>query len=158
MRLTVSIEHDVRGLQIPVNNACLMRMVKRVGDSGTQLRRFARTHPLSREPIGQRETLHVVADDVDGIFFAAHFVNTDDIGMLQLSRGPSLAEELVSFRGAEFASPGNLHGDRTIQFDIASPPHGTETATADPVQQFEMPDGLHHRRHSRAVHLGRVIG
>ena len=54
MRLAVRVENDVAGLQVAVDDARFVGVVKGVGDLGAQFRRLPKREPLRRQPIRQR--------------------------------------------------------------------------------------------------------
>ena len=101
---------------------------------------------LTAKPVGQRRALHSIAEDVDGLALASHFVNADDAGMLKLRGGAGGAQELLGLLAAELALAGNLRRHRAVQHRIAGFPHRAERPHADAVDQFKMADFLDRRR------------
>ena len=99
-----------------------------------------RVGPRCFQPIGQRDAVHPIADDVDSTLVATDLMHADDIGMIQLSCGTGFVDELQLLLRIELPAPRDLHGDNSIQFRIEGPPNRSESAHPDTGHEFEMAD------------------
>ena len=95
-------DHDVRGLDVAVNDPLLVRMVERFGQllGDTQGLAPVHGHPVRRD-LGQGVALEVLQGDVhrsrSGV--AADVMNDHDSGMLKPRRGAGFGEEALLERG-----------------------------------------------------------
>jgi hypothetical protein len=88
------VEDDVRGLDVAVNDAALVREVDRVGDARAHLADEPRWEhaPLGR--VGREvDALHVLHRHVDLAFMFAGLADLDDVGVGKRARGLGLAQE-----------------------------------------------------------------
>ena len=97
---------------------------------------------LAGEPVGQRQTFDMIADDVDRVVFTTHLVNADDVGMLELGRGSGLAKELLGFRRVELPLAGNLDGHRAVEFFVPRLPDRAKRPGTHLLDEVKVADGL----------------
>ena len=94
-------------------------------------------HPLGGVPLGQRRTFDQVADDVDAIGVAAHFMDAHDVRMPQLGRRAGLAKKLLGLGRGQLAAAGNFQGHHPVQLRIVGLPDGSEAADSQLVDELE---------------------
>jgi hypothetical protein len=119
IRLLVE-DHDVGGLQVPVDEADLVRLAERAGDLlGDVERAGPGQRPHRRQELGEGLPLQVLhRDEVDAILRLAVVDHGDGVGVAQLGGDAGLEEEalleagvlVVAVLGVE-----DLEGDRTVQ-------------------------------------------
>ena len=136
------IQHDVGRLQVTVDHASLVSVMQSLSDRDAQSSRFTSRQLLSGQPVGQRQSLDEIADDVQRVVLASNLVHRDDVRMPQLSSRASLSQEVLRLGFTELVFAGNLDGHRTVEFGVESLPDAAERSLAQTVNQFEMTDGL----------------
>ena len=131
VRLAVVVEHDVRRLQVAVDDALLVRVMQGP-------RHFRHNSAASRKPMllavsqSARSTpANQIADDEDDVFVPADFVNRHDVRMPKLRRRPRLAKELLDLGGRQLTFAWNLDRDHAVELRVAGLPHRSEPADAD---------------------------
>jgi hypothetical protein len=91
VRLTIFVNHDVRRLHIAMDDPPLMCVMQSVGNGCDQLRCFLLVRSAAREQIGERHSLHELADQVGNIVDLAHLVNRNDCRMSKLGHAACFA-------------------------------------------------------------------
>jgi hypothetical protein len=122
--------------------ACSMSFVQCVGKLDTEFRCFPRRESLAREPFTEAGSLHEVTHDIDPILLPTHFVNANDMGMLDLSGSPSFPKELLGLGIVQMLLPWDLYGNGTIQLCVAGLPDTPKTPDANLLDQLELSDCL----------------
>ena len=88
------VEHDVRRLQVAVDDAEPVGGVERLGDLRDEPRGPVRIERPGPEPVGERHAADEFLDEVaDAVLGPAGLVERDDAGVLELRGAAGLAEE-----------------------------------------------------------------
>ncbi len=106
------VEHDVAGLQVPVDDALPMRLVERVGDLDAVAQDLLGRQRAFAEAVGERLALEVLHDEVVGVALAPDVVERADVRMRELRDRLRLALEAMArlLAGREVGGE-NLDGD-----------------------------------------------
>jgi hypothetical protein len=115
LRLPVAEQHDVRGLDVAVDDLLRVRVVQGLRELGHDPRRLAPLH--GRAPghvLGEGAALHVLEGDVRRVRggILADVVHHDDAGVGEDGRRPGLALEALLERGALAFGDGEADLDR----------------------------------------------
>lgn len=97
-----------------MHDAGFVSMIERHRDLRAQLGRSSRSGLLCSQPIGQRGSLHVIADNVDRVVRSPDFMHRDDARVLQLRCRACLAEKLFGFFGGKLLFAWDLDGDLSV--------------------------------------------
>jgi hypothetical protein len=92
-------QHDIRWLEIAVDDSSLVRCGQRVGDEPSDPRRVHHRERTSAHPFRQRLSLDELGCDKRPALPLAHFVHSHDIGVIQRSRGTRLSLETTDAFG-----------------------------------------------------------
>ena len=101
MRLANIVEHDIAGLEIPVDHTVLVGVLNGFGQLGHQCCRFLGCWPLAGKPVGECYAPHIVADNEELAVRLAHFMDRDDARMMEAGSRARLTEKALRFVGAE---------------------------------------------------------
>ena len=76
-------EHDVRGLQITMDDALLVRLVERLGDFQADLQGVLLPEGALREHLLERLPFDLLHDDVAGVADLEELADAADVGMIE---------------------------------------------------------------------------
>ncbi len=114
-------------------------MLQSIEKSDAKLRRFLKSGSPSRDKsIGDISTVNQVADNENGICIATNFMNTNDVGMLQLPGCTCLTQKSLGVRVVKILAAWNLYRDFSIQTKILSAPDFPEMSHPDPIQKLKL--------------------
>ena len=82
-------DENIRGLDVPVNDAFRMRGVKRVGDFGAQIQHHIQRQRAPSDAIAQRLTLQILHDDEKLSIVLANLMDCADVRMVKSGSGAS---------------------------------------------------------------------
>ncbi len=142
VRLAVVVNHDVGRFHIAVDDACFVRVVQGVGNLGAHCGGVAHSDGPGSQAAGERNALHVVADDIDVVVFASDFMDAHDPRMAQLGGGAGFPQESLSLCRLQLSPAWDLDRDRAVHFCVVRLPDRAEGPDADSLQQLKMADGL----------------
>ena len=105
-----SVDQDVRGLDVAVDQAPGVGVVQRLGDGRHQLGRLAERRPALPQPLGQVAPLDVLRDDVaEPVVGPAHVVDRDDVRVVEPGEGAGLGQV-----GLDVPGPATRSGFGTL--------------------------------------------
>ena len=138
----VDADHDVRRLDVAVNDAMNMRIIECVGDLGDQSGRFDRRVPCMLDPLRQRDAADQLADDERQAVMFADLVDRHDGRVTELGHAPRFSQEAIDLAPAgEVAGPEHLERDNSVELGVACPVDGAEAAEAQHREQVEAAHG-----------------
>ena len=115
-RLAGVVQEDVRGFEVAVQHALAVRVVDGLGDLLDQYACLARGQWAIAHQLGQSLALDVIHREEGIALVLAHFVDGDDVGMLQARGGFGLRAKARYFRGAgEFARQNHFQRHDAIK-------------------------------------------
>ena len=156
-RLTTNPEHDVRWLDVAMNDAMLVRDVDRVGHFRDQLGRTAEGESPGAQAVAQRGALNKFAHQETRAVRLAGVEDRHDARMPELGGTAGLAQESVHVLLArQVARARDLDGDDPIQFRVAGLADRAECANADLFDQFilaELPRGVGRQERARLARI-----
>ena len=130
-------EHDVAGLQIPVDDARAVRLVERRRDLDRRLERLVDRERALRQPIRQRLAFEILHDEERGAVLLADVVQRADVRMIELrDRAGFAIEALAELRVGGEGVGENLDRDRAIEPRVAGFVHLAHPAGADERQDL----------------------
>ena len=89
----VASYHHVRGFQVAMDDACLVRPPESVGDLHAVAQRLGHAEPARRDDVLERSSFGVLHDDEVDAAFRTDVVDGDDVGVVECARSPRLLEE-----------------------------------------------------------------
>ena len=116
LRMAVRGEHDVRGLQVAVDDVLLVGLVQRFGRFQRDLQGVELAEGPSRQSLPERLPFDVLHDDAAGVAEVEQFMDAADVGMVQRRRQPGFLQQ--AFAGGEIvaeAAGQDLDGDLAVQ-------------------------------------------
>jgi hypothetical protein len=118
-RLIVGVDEHVRGLEVAVQDALLVRIVDGLGNRLHVTRRALGGQRFLADERGKIPALHVVHREVGLAVLLARLVDADDVGMLQPRRRLHLrAKSQRLFPAGELARENHLHCDKPVQLSL----------------------------------------
>ena len=142
VRLARAIEQDIGWLQVAVDDAALVRRGAARRPPCAQLRRLARARLSTGQPVGQRNAVDIIADDIEPTVVAAHFVDADDVRVPQLRGRASLAQELFALFGIQAPTAGDLDGHHPVKLRVARLPDRSKGAGPQTLLKSKVSDRL----------------
>ena len=127
------VDDDVVGLDVAVNDVAAVRVRERVGDFAKNAPHFdRRDRTVLLEALAEVIALYVRHDEVNEIVPLFDGVNRNDVGVIELRGGLSLAQKSLANVGAE-AQLRRQHLDRDLALETLVPGaiHDAHTATTD---------------------------
>ena len=111
-------DEDVRGLDVAVHEAFLVRGIERLGDLGEQLDGSLRLErAVLGDELGEVVALDVAHGEEEDAVLLSRLVDGDDVRVVERGRDPRLAQEAL----AEALVLGELGGDH-LEGDLAPEP------------------------------------
>src|ERR1035437_7767042 len=144
-------DEDVRGLDVPMDDASGMSGIERVGDVNRQTEQNIGVDGLSGDAILQRHPVQVLHGDERFPILFSDIKDHANIGVIQ--RGGSLGLALKSGKYLRVASNilrQELEGDEAMQPSVLSLVHHTHPAAAQLLDDAVVRDGL-------AEHQGQIL-
>ena len=139
MRLAVAVDQYIVGLDVPVQDAALMRVVDRARQPCQQPPDATRRHGRAAGFPGQRAARNQLHAEKVPAFVFADFVDRDDVRMVEARRGGGLGvETLDEILRCELALRDHLEGDFAIQAQLPRAPDDAHAAARDFFKQFIM--------------------
>ena len=92
----VRIDHDVRWLQVAVDNARGVRCGERISDLRADTQRVREAHAFARDQVVEGLAFDQFHDDEGLAVMLANFVNRDDVGVIQAGGGAGFLQEAVA--------------------------------------------------------------
>ncbi len=133
-------EHDVRGLDIAVNNSLAVRIVERfrqLAQNGDQV--IARRQRIALHGVFERRPIDKLHEDVGEVVAFENVVNRNDVGVRELAGRLSFAEHAFAQIAAlvgigKFTEANRLDGDSSPNGRIERP---IDDATSAATQLFQ---------------------
>ncbi len=124
LRLAAADQHDVPGLDVPVNYAERVGVFQRVTHLEDDMNGPGRDEWTFADQLRERASLDVLHDDARRIVPDDHVVDGDDVRMIEARHGGRLATETPMERPALLrrqltSRPERLDGDESIELRIA---------------------------------------
>ena len=162
LRATRSVHHDVRRLDVAVNDPFPVGVVQGVRDLTRPLHGRSQGQWSVAEQIRKRDAVHELRSDERNFAGLPTLVNCDDVGVPQSRRGFGLANEPRLHGRTVRDEARNLEGNLAIEQRIEGPIDRTERSVPqrrfDPESANAFPSGSLFRIPSRAQVDGAVIG
>jgi hypothetical protein len=140
--LAASVDQDVGGVQVTVQNAALVRMVHRPGRSGNDSGRCSLVGAKIDKPLVEaaaRDQLHAEKLQSPAL---AEFIDGHDVQVVELRHGPGLVlEPHQLWLGGETARIDHLEGDFAIERCLARFVHNPHTSPPKLLQDLVACDG-----------------
>ena len=144
-------DHDVRGLDVAMRDAALLRRRHRVGDLNPDAQQAIERHPAARQRLAQRLAVHEFHREEQPSAELLDRVDRDDTWMIQRGDGLRLALEALARHGiAGEDLRQDLEGDAPIQPRVFRDEHFAHPALAERFDDLVMPDDLS-RLHVRDI-------
>ena len=126
-------QHDVRGLQVAMDDALAVRAVERAGDLRSRRRRaWSSGNGAPGEPIGERLALEQLHHQVVDAILVADVEQRADVRVVQARDGARFALEALAAPWITATSGGqDLDGDDAIQPRVARPIDLAHSARAE---------------------------
>ena len=114
-----------------------MSVLDRLGNSFDVVRGAISRQWVFAHQGSQTAPLDIVHRKVLKAVLLAHFVNRNDVGMLQTGSSPGFgAKAALEFVGGKLARQNHLHGDHAIETHLPRPINYTHPAAGDFFQQL----------------------
>jgi hypothetical protein len=158
------LQQDVGGLQVPVEDAALVRMMHAPRHLGQPARGdfLVIRNPQSaiRNPPGEAAALDQFHREVVPALVLADLVDRDDVRVVEAGGRLGLGLEALDVTGRrELAGEDHLQGDGTVEAHLPRPVHDAHAAAGDDFQQFVVADVADRRpRHGSGGVLGAERG
>jgi hypothetical protein len=138
----ITRDHDVRGLQIAVNDAGGMCFRQRIGDLDGTFQCFIEPQPLAPDHLVERFARHVFhGDEVDAVGLR-DVVDVNDVGMVKSGYCLGLLyEPPLSLGIGDFLGRQNLDGDEPVQVRVPGLVHHAHSAVAERFDDMIVQDG-----------------
>ena len=112
-------QHDVRRLQIAMDDALLMRLLQGLSDFCSNLQNLIERQRAFRQALGESLAFEILHDQEVGAVLRADVVKRADIRMLQRGNGFGLAlHALLQFRVSGEMRRQNLDGDGAVEASV----------------------------------------
>ncbi len=138
MRLPVAIDQHVARLEVAVDHAAIVSVLKGIGNCRADLAGLAHRGLLAREPIVERDTADEITDDVNRVAVASHLVHAHDIWMLKLSGRAGFSQKFFEILVIEATAMRNLDGHRAVELAVACFPYRAESSDSEEFDQVEV--------------------
>jgi hypothetical protein len=134
LRRAIGREQDIRGLEIAMDNAALVRRLCCPGQRSNQLGRWPRHHRLPRKLLVEAAAFNELHRETGGAIILHHVVDVHDIGMLQPSNGPRLGSKPGQRLGGCMEVPWECKGVRAKELlcGLVDLSESTVATKADP--------------------------
>ena len=130
--LALAIEEDVRGLQVAVEDASLVRVMDGAGDIGQQPRGRAGVGGEFGQAIGEATAVDQLHAEIAVVAVGAHLMDGDDIGVVERGDGLGLEPEPPAVVVAgQPAGQDHLERHGAIQTQLAGREHDPHAAAGD---------------------------
>ena len=130
--------HDVRGLDVAVDDAARVRVVERVAQRRADPQDVAVGERAVLDEVRERAAADQLGHEVDGVLVAAGLVQRHDPRMLEPRRRERLA--LGARRDLRVVQLDPLDGDHAIETLVVREPHDAEGSGAEPARQAVAPE------------------
>ena len=115
-------EHDVRGLQVAMDDSPPVRRAERAGNLPAETKHLFRGQRTLRQSLGQGLALHELHHQEGEAVLVAHVVERADVGMVQAGDGSRFTlEPLSHFDGLRLLGGKHLHRHRAIEPRVLRP-------------------------------------
>jgi len=119
---TRSVDQDVGGLDVPVDQPSGVGVVQGVGDRGNQFRRIPEGRSSLSHPDRQIAALDELRhDEAESVFRATHVMDRHDVRMVELGEDSGFNKKRLGILGMDDSfRVRNLDGDRTVEVVVVS--------------------------------------
>jgi hypothetical protein len=142
MRLTIAVNHNVRWLEVTVYDTGFVGVVQRICNLCTQFSRLARRYRPHRQAISQRYSVNEVADNVEDSVIPAHFMDWNDVRVLELRSRPGFSKKHLGTGRIELVTSRNFYRNQAIKLGIARLPDCAEASRTELFKQLKMANHL----------------
>ena len=133
------VHQDVLGLDVAMDDALVMRILKRFADLRHDGQRLARLQLAVRQQVPQRHAIDELHQEVVKTIGLAEIVNGHDVRMVQTRQRARLAREPLGERWVPAGLGGqNLHGHQAVELLLPGLIHRAHAALADEAQDFQL--------------------
>ena len=135
VRRAVLVEQDVRGLEIAVQHAVIVRELHRVGDRREQAERARAIASQLGETFRERATVEQIHAEVAEVAVLAHLVHRHDVVMLQVGGRARTIHETLHGAKPRRAGVRHLECDEPLEPRIVGFPDLAHAAISDEAQR-----------------------
>src|SRR5215213_2619303 len=97
---------------------------------------------LATQPLVKIRAIDKIGDDVESVIFTTYLMHAGDTRVVQLSRGPSIAQKKLSFFFTKVSLPGDFDGHRALKLRITGFPYAAKATRANLMDQLETAEHL----------------
>ena len=138
VRLPIAIDQNVGRLEVAVDHAAIMSVLKGVDNCRADFGGLAHRGLLAREPIVERNAADEITDDVHRVAVASHLVHAHDIWMLKLSGRAGFSQKFFEILVIEPTTMRNLDGHRAVELAVSRFPNRAESSDSEEFDQVEV--------------------
>ncbi len=144
----LTIEQDILRLDVAMDDSLLVRELQRVAELRHDRHRLLRRQMPDLEHPAEVRAVHVLHEEVVPPLHLPEIINRDDVGMVQPSQRPRLADEpLLKARIAIDARRKDFERDQPIEPAMACLVHHPHSAAPHQFDDFELGELASQLRH-----------